>query len=314
MTRTSPLPTSDTASDMTSAIAGAGQHASHWVHGLTGTLSEIPPEQRVRGALQALVALWIGHRGMGADARALREHAAATRALLDRDIGAAGRWQLVACDAALVLVATGILRALGTPSEPAEAFAGDLAAALAALSPSDDASPEMALVGALLQRLGAAGPLPRTVVIPGDATLLIQADDRQIHAVVAAIDHAVLVGRPPRDLTSDIDALQVALAVWSVDLCRRYQLPLAAAVARAMALVGMPDDARYHATAAFLAAQQQPDGRFGYYGVELTACSDDAVITHPDVELYLPVTLAVMHALAEIAAPHFRLYRSLDPT
>ena len=37
-------------------------------------------------------------------------------------------------------------------------------------------------------------------------------------------------------LTSDIDSLQVALAVWSVDLCRRYQLPLAAAVARAMAL------------------------------------------------------------------------------
>jgi hypothetical protein len=71
-------------------------------------------------------------------------------------------------------------------------------------------------------------------------------------------------------------------------------------VLRAAAHAGLASNRSVRLGATFVAAQQHPDGRFGYYGAELVTLPAEF---DPELDLVLPVTLGCLWALIETVAP-----------
>ena len=63
----------------------------------------------------------------------------------------------------------------------------------------------------------------------------------------------------------------------------------------------------------FLRLHQRPEGAFGFFGAEERKLREAAPRISVENELYLPVTLECVWALAEGLDPRWRLFESLPP-
>jgi len=111
-----------------------------------------------------------------------------------------------------------------------------------------------------------------------------------------------------------IGELLLGLAMHSL---RRYDLPRGCELLRAASALGLSRAEGFRACMDFLRLHQRPEGAFGFFGAEERRLREAAPQVSVETELYLPVTLECLWALAEGAEgaegldPRWRLFASL---
>jgi hypothetical protein len=107
-----------------------------------------------------------------------------------------------------------------------------------------------------------------------------------------------------------IGELLLGLAMHSL---RRYDLQKGCELLRAASALGLGGVEGFHACMDFLRLHQRPEGAFGFFGAEERKLREAAPRVDVETELYLPVTLECVWALAEGLDPGWRLFASLPP-
>src|SRR5262249_8823196 len=146
----------------------------------------------------------------------------------------------------------------------------------------------------------------------GSALELLQADDERINRVVSRVTAASAYGTAEVVASSSArDMLGTATGVWLLDSSRRYKLDRVASLTRTLAYLEAVRSTPGREALDFLLAQQHPTGRFGFFGPEVMHARRTTPGFEEYVELYLPVTLACLWALAESHTGGFRLLTSM---
>lgn len=112
---------------------------------------------------------------------------------------------------------------------------------------------------------------------------------------------------PPVEMSNLCRLLQ-ALALHSL---RVYDLPAACRAIRALCHLGPIARRGTQECAGYLLLQQLPSGPFGFYGPEIADLTRDTEGIVPVADLYLPVMLECLWALAEVLDESWSLYRAV---
>ncbi|MCZ4126094.1 hypothetical protein [Streptomyces sp. H39-S7] len=221
---------------------------------------------------------------------------------LDREC-AVGRFDPFAYDTKLLLLCHSVLRERGFESDELASFAGEVSAALREM---DVIPARLAGVAHLLDAIGedpfgAAGriepDMPRA-----DRSLLLRAETAEVREVCNRLAGASLFGA--RELViADRDDLLLTLPVLLLQKLREYDLILGSSLLRTLKYLGASEQEDVDYATRYLVCQQQGDGRFGYYARELEGPSGRIAAQ----DLYLPVTVSVLWALAEASVPGLRV-------
>jgi hypothetical protein len=258
---------------------------------------------RARSRLEALFGLSVAWRA-GADVLPwLRAVAESTRRALDHP-PQDDPFDPYSCDTKLVLLAHRAMLDCGArQSTTLAGFVTDLAAAIRDL---DGVPPRLACEVRLLIALGADPFRRHEPVTAGPLALdgsLLRAGTGEIRRVCNWVTAQTFFGALPVPLGIGAELLD-SLPVVLMQKLREYDLMLGSTLLRTVTYLdgGGLDECRH--AAQYLHAQQQLDGRFGYYARELTA---SATLRNADLDLYLPVTVSSLWSLAECCTPHFTL-------
>jgi len=262
--------------------------------------------------LRILFGVWLCERAVGDDARSpdLVALAGGVEQRLCRAVSA-GEFDPSAHDATLLLLCHRILSEQGRQAWGISSFAHELSAALGETPtvPQRDAG-----AAVLLAQLGYRA-YPVWVTLPaadigGDAAALLRADEARVRAVCNAIASATQFGLRP--LTADRavrESLALVLPIILVASLRQNDLETGAAVLRAIRYLRLPRTRAARQATTFVADQQQGDGKFGYLAAETAAIANARGWVPFDAarQLYLPVTVSCLWALAETTIPRFNL-------
>ena len=140
-------------------------------------------------------------------------------------------------------------------------------------------------------------------VIPPIGTPLLLAEMSEVRKVCNTVTGASLFGK--QNLTiSNMPDLLVSMPILLMQKLRDYDLILGASLLRTLKYLDANVEEEADYATEFLASQQQSDGRFGYYARELV---EGPRLRNADQDLYLPVSVSVLWALAEISVPGFSL-------
>ena len=91
-----------------------------------------------------------------------------------------------------------------------------------------------------------------------------------------------------------------------MDALNNYDLATGAMLLRVAAYLGLARERVIEDAQSFLQLQQHSDGRFGLYDAKAEELRQAGL--DPDLDLYLPLTVSCVWALAEIAIPGFRVF------
>ena len=91
-----------------------------------------------------------------------------------------------------------------------------------------------------------------------------------------------------------------------MDALNNYDLATGAMLLRVAAYLGLARERVIEDAQSFLQLQQHSDGRFGLYDAKAEELRQAGL--DPDLDLYLPLTVSCVWALAEIAIPSFRVF------
>jgi hypothetical protein len=270
-------------------------------------------EIELRPLLQLLLGIWLTEPS--SDGHRVTPALAVLLARVDDRVGeelVKRRLTAAHVDPKLLLLALGIMRGQGLRSSAMEAYASTLAGAVGCLTPVPARLVGEAL---LLFDLGLGRPLdvcPLPIYpIAADDLSLLQAGQDDLRRLSADIASATHFGR--RTCAGPVDVvarLRRLLPVVLLQSLRDYHLETATAMARVLGYLGLSGDAAVELGLGFIAAQQRPDGAFGFFAIEserlLASEGADAVL-----ELSLPMTLSCLWTLAEAWRPDFRLFASV---
>ena len=290
-------------------IGRAAALASAWLVGLVQRPdgAGLPPLATV---LQSLVGCWICERGLAAGAGDRRLRALAREVARRLDLERPALVALRRCDAGLVLLCGGILRALGCPSATLEAFIRTLAHAVPGRGPG---APELFPVRFLLNRLGLHPHPGRHELRAPD---LLQAPnpfrggESSVRSVASRVAAATAYGRTVCSPDAELrKRLAVVVPVWMLACLREYDLELGALLLRTMGYLRLRRDRVFREGLAFLLVQQQPDGRFGFLARDVARRRAAARRRDAVHALHLPLTVCCLWAIAEASNPRFVLLR-----
>jgi hypothetical protein len=277
-----------------------------WLESLP--LDDTPISLSCTSLLQMLVAWWICGR-----TDALDSPLPSRIAELLPVLGADAAFQFAQCDAALVLVSCGVLRAIGRAVPSLESFVKRVAVAVHGLGSSDVDSSTMFATTYLLNRLGLASlqrpPVPvRLCAIPLREAWF--ASDEVVRMLCLEIGAATSFGAEllpgDQEFSRQLSGL---LTTWSLQYARNYNLEMYCLVRRCLhyAHLDVRDDRDESMT--FLSAQQRQDGRFGFVGPEELQLRLGGS-TGSAYELHLPLTLTVLWTFYETLTPNVTLFSS----
>jgi hypothetical protein len=271
---------------MTDGVVDALARSRVWLAS-TGT----HPAASSRHALQALLGVWVCDRALGEDSSELRRLAARARAQIEAE-----PFDPYAHDPKLLLICRQVLARGGDVPAELEAFADEVALALAAL---ERIPPKHAGLAAVLDELGFLRAPVIDVHEPTFDSLLRGGADA-VRAACGSVAAATRFGA--RGTKLRFEALRSALPVLFLQTLRAYDLDTAAMLLRASRYLRMAPSDRLDEGIAFLVDQQKQDGRFGYFAVEATALVESQEIAGFDevLTLSLPVTSTCVWALAEV--------------
>jgi hypothetical protein len=289
---------------------GAAARALSWFLSLS-TGADTP----LQSLFQLLIGCWVAERGLEADDRK-------ASVALARDIGrrldGCDQAQVLAgvleCDAAAVLCCAGIMRAVGSECASLERFASQIGETLQALAEEPGEDSGLYSSRYLLHRLGLhSAPLKHSLdpaLLAAEANAFL-ADGDVVRSVVADIAAATDFGRRPPSTAPDIlNVLTAVIPCWFLFYLRQYNLELGTPVFRAAVYLNLPPNRAMRESLDFLVAQQQPDGRFGFLGPDLHKLRSAKAGLNSTWDVYLPITVSCLWAIAEATNPSFRLYDS----
>jgi hypothetical protein len=229
---------------------------------------------------------------------------------------AQGTLDLFQYDSKLVLLCHRILVANGVHVPVLEAFARQVGAALEQLAV---VPLRYAGEAALLSDLGYCRLPPATTLSDeeaGGGTLpVLRANEDRIRVVCANVAAATQFGRHPLQAPSGaVAGLQRVLPLVLLQSLRQYRLETGATVLRVIGYVGAPETHALTIAIEFLLLQQQGDGHIGYLATESKALAERSECgpLDPIPDLYVPVTVSCVWALAERLLPDYRLFSPLS--
>jgi len=288
-----------------------GTRSRDWLRGLQ---HHSPPSSQfpIRHAFQILLGLWICEQGLleHAEPSSTRRYAHKVGRYIPEDTDDVA--DLFSSDPTLALFSLGILRFFNIRNRQLELFATHLSRLLQEHSDQDDLEAnELFLIRFLLQRLRLHSPLPSyslKEIAPGD---LINADDRTIGNVVKNITAATHYGQAAPATKKDfLQALSTLLPVLMLDYFRLYNLEIGMQILRAMRYLHPGENKGWEGGLKFLVAQQQYNGRCGFFAHEMAQLHMSEAKYEQDFQLYLPLTVSFVWTIAETAHSQFILAQS----
>lgn len=266
------------------------------------------PGARARDALRALLGAAICERAAGdpacrypsADLRLLARH---VRRCLEAEHDR-GSFRPPEHDPKLLLLGQRVLSECGVPSPVLGRHARALATALGS-RPAAQTAGCMAGERLLLAALGHLDPAPPPAwPVTPSFDEVVTAGLPEIQAIcghVAACTGYGTAGDAVPGHGTATDGLCAGLMVVMLDALRRYDLVTGALLLRTLCYLRAQGGRAVRCAVSFLLAQQRPDGRFGYLAMEAGRVRAELNLD-PDAELYLPMTVACLWALAEVLA------------
>jgi hypothetical protein len=114
----------------------------------------------------------------------------------------------------------------------------------------------------------------------------------------------------PRTNTLFEEDLGHLLSIILLQALRDYDLELGAMLVRALTYLRVPRTQAVDDALEFLVSQQQADGRFGYFAMEVEAMerAGQPSSSDPSLSLYLPITVSCLWTLGEALVPDFNLF------
>lgn len=224
--------------------------------------------------------------------------------------------ELLNSDAALVLLSAGILRALDSKSETIELFIQEVAAGLNGHEDRDKTeTTELFATRFLLHKLHLHQDLCTYSInwpqISSEKNLF-QADESVIRALASDIAAATSFGqRFPSVEPALLKQLAIVLPVWTLFYLRQYNLEMGTLLLRTMNYLHLREDIAFQECLNFVLAQQQLDGCFGFLAPEVSRLQSNKSDFNDAFELYLPLTVSCLWAIAEATNPDFILFSSI---
>ena len=141
---------------------------------------------------------------------------------------------------------------------------------------------------------------------------LFRADESLIRSLATDIAASTAYGRdafaPEPEL---LEQLATVIPVWMLCYLRQYNLEMGTLLLRTMNYLHLQDIA-FSTALNFVLMQQQPDGRFGFLGPEASQLRSTKPQFNEEFDLYLPLTVSCLWAIAETTNPDFILFNSID--
>lgn len=223
---------------------------------------------------------------------------------------------LLSSDAALVLLSAGILRALDSKSATIELFVQEVASNVQTTEDQDQTDTAELFAARFLLNCLHLHPDPGTYSIStpriSPPTNLFQADESVVRSLAADIAASTAYGqRPPLAEPKFLEQLAVVLPVWMLYYLRQHNLEIGTLLLRTMNYLHLQGDPAFQMGLNFVLAQQQPDGRFGFLAPEISQLRSTKPQLDEVLELYLPITISCLWAIAEVTNPDFILFRSI---
>ncbi|WP_201360811.1 hypothetical protein [Dictyobacter formicarum] len=296
---------------MSEQVRSAGARARDWLiaaQDLIKSASTLNP----RYAFQILVGLWICEQALIEDQSypCTSSYTHKVCQCIPENMDEAQ--DFLYADPALVLFSLGILRFFDVHSDQIELFAAKISELLQGhVDQNEEEASELFLVRFLLRRLRLYPPLPAYTLRALTPSELIHADDATIDMLVKNIAAATQFGQVTRELKTDfMCTLSSLLPIIMLDYFRDYNLETGMQVLRCMRYLHLYENKSRRSGLNFLLAQQQADGRFGFFAYELTQLQSTEQQSSPDLYIYLPLTVSFLWTIAETAHPQFVLAQS----
>ncbi len=297
-------------------ISFCGSRARSWLLGLNKLIG-VDTSISIASILQILVGCWICENALVRDGEQTGVQSLARE--LHRRLNDGGQEVfsgLLNCDAALILLSAGILRTLNIRNDAIEFFIQKVKVTLQAYKDQDQIeASELFVTRFLLHNLDSHPSLDTYVVnLPHNAleTKLFQADELIIRSLAADIAAATAYGKKlPSADPELLGRLVVVLPVWMLYYLRQHNLEIGTLLLRTMNYLHLRDDFAFQMSLNFILAQQQLDGRFGFFAPEISQLQSFKPHFDNIFALYLPITLSCLWAIAETTNPHFILFSSI---
>ncbi|MFI5023876.1 MAG: hypothetical protein ACHQRJ_19770 [Alphaproteobacteria bacterium] len=279
--------------------------AQTWLRGLSVVLRQRDFSER---SLQCLLGLWISERALEST-RSDGLHGLA--GVISEQLAPLQEAAISSCDSKLLLLALYIVRKCGYPAYALENYGRKVADALRQDAAAHDDHVGEAIV---LARLGLSNYPCGNAVDLSDmraaAHNLLHSDPEAIRSLYARICAATHFGTQECRWFPGRQQMAFVIRVLLIDALNGYDMSTGAMLLRLAAYLGPTNEAVIRDAQSFLRLQQLSDGRFGQYDLHAEALRDAGLDARLD--LYLPLTVSCVWALAETAMPGFRLF-SLSP-
>jgi len=273
--------------------------AQTWLRGRSAAVRQRPFSERT---LQCLLGLWIAARALESTSDDGVEELAS---VISQQLAGSHDALIPSFDSKLLLLALYILRKCGRPGYALETYGRKVADAF-----REDARAHHDHVGEaiILSRLGLADHPNGDANASPHATALdfLNGDLEAIRKLSTRICAATHFGT--REAPSFPGRRQIAFVtkILLIDALNSYDVATGATLLRLVAYLGSTNEAVIGDAQLFLLLQQQPDGHFGQYDLHAKALGEAGL--DASFDLYLPLTVSCMWALAETAIRRFRVF------
>ena len=143
----------------------------------------------------------------------------------------------------------------------------------------------------------------------GNALQLLRAQDEQIRTVCDNIAAATHFGHYRLEAAAEVRAyLDDMLPVLLLQSLRTHNLELGTILLRTISYLRLPRTRAVRLAVNFVVSQQKSDGRFGYFALEIAKLHKNLGSFDATNQLYLPITISCLWALAETLIPDFNLF------
>jgi hypothetical protein len=273
--------------------------AQTWLRGRAAALRQRPFSERT---LQCLLGLWIAARALESTGDDGVEDLAG---VVSQQLAGLHDAAISSLDSKLLLLALYILRRCGHPGYALETYGRKVANAF-----REDAHAHNDHVGEaiILSRLGLcddpngnAGASPHATALDflnGD----LEATRKLSTRICAATHFGTREARPFPGRRQIAFVTKVLL----IDALNSYDIATGAMLLRLVAYLGSTNGVVIEDAQSFLLLQQQPSGHFGQYDLHAKALGDAGL--DASFDLYLPLTVSCVWALAETAIRRFRVF------
>lgn len=279
-------------------LVKALQNANTW---FCSVAEELNKQDFSESSLQCLLGSWICERASGLPMPATRELART----ISNKAGTLSDSEILSCDSKLLLLCLGIIREYGLLAQRIEEHAQNVSEAL-----RDQGSEYSDYVGLglALHRIG-LGEWPNCpteeMIVRRPIIELLAASTDDIRNLYSAICNVTYFGTRRYPDVLRPREMKYVVSVLMTDALRNYDLSTGATLLRAAAYLEMTHDPVVKNAISFFNLQQLSDGRFGQYDLLVRKVREAGF--DPCLQMYLPLAVSCVWALAESGISNFRL-------